>query len=495
MLCASDADLLYCLSVKEKRIHIATSVATLILLALGCGVGGSTTSGAEPPVGLMTATPGGRISVSLLTATVTPGPGEMTAVPLQSTLIGPVATVTAAAATAVAQTATAAAPTPTVPGVFTEPAVCPSPGNPALPGRPPTFAQYPEVIVQYLSAGGPPTILEATLRGWGGITETMGLVRADRDFTGDGVPEVFMVVGDPQHAEMVPQPGDLYIFGCEEGAYRLLFQVGYTLERGAPRIVSADDINGNFLNDLVYVVEECDERVCVGQVRLVQWSLTLGNFVDLAHDEIAVPYPDVYVADVDEDGLGEVIVTNGASPEPEAGPQRIVTQVWHWDGALYVLSETIAPETPYRIHVIYDGDAALETGNYEEALEYYGRAIEDDTLLNWTLPNEREYLTAYALYREVLVYAAQSDVEMAQAILDRLSAEFPVEEGEERPGSVFTSLARVFWGDFAINRNPVLACNLTVVSAQTRPDALSVLNSFGYANRRYTARDLCPLGE
>lgn len=460
----------------------------------------------EPTLSLTTATPGGHLSVSLLTATVTPAPGQITTEPLESTLIGPVATATAAAQTAIAATATAAAPTPTVPGVFTAPAICPPPGNPTLPERPPAFTQYPEIIVQYLSAGGASTLLEVTLRGWGAITETTGLVRADRDFTADGVPEIFMVLVDPRYANVSPQPGDLYIFGCEEGAYRLLLQVGYAPDRGVPRIISADDINGNWLNDLVYTVPTCDGEICTEQVRLLQWNLTLGNFADLAHDEIIEPFPDVFVVDRDEDGLGELIVTNGALPDPEAGPPRIVTKIWHWDGAAYVLSETIAPETSYRIHVVHDADTALETGDFETALRLYEQIINDDTLLSWTLTEERQHLTAYALYREVLIHAAQGSVGSAQTTLDRLTAEFsavpPPEDGSDgpprsgpSPGEAFVALAEVFWNDFAINRDAPLACALTVAHARTYPEALGVLNSFGYANRRYVASDLCPLEE
>jgi hypothetical protein len=486
--------------VRAKSTRAIVIMILLVLAAMACD---AITPGDDsgPTVSLTTATPGGSLSVSLLTATVTPAPGQITTEPLESTLIGPVATATSAAQTAIAATATAAAPTPTIPGVFTAPAICPPYGSPTLPERPPAFTQYPEIIVQYLSAGGPSTILEATLRGWEAITETTGLVRADRDFTGDGVPEIFMVLVDPQYANLSPQPGDLYVFGCEEGAYRLLLQAGYAPDHGAPRIISADDINGNWLNDLVYTIPMCDNQVCTEQVRLVQWSMTLGNFSDLAHDDIIVPIPEIFVADRDEDGLGELIITNGALPDPEAGPPRIVTQVWHWDGVAYVLSETIAPQTPYRIHVVHDADAALETGDYEAALALYDQVITDDALLSWTLADERQYLTAYALYREVLIYAAQGNVGTAQTTLDRLTAEFasaqPGGDGgggtEPPPGAAFVSLAEAFWGDFAINRNVSLACALAVAQSRLNPGALEVLNGFGYANRRYVPSDLCPL--
>ncbi|NIR61081.1 MAG: hypothetical protein GWO02_17055, partial [Gammaproteobacteria bacterium] len=67
------------------------------------------------------------------------------------------------------------------------------PGSPALPLDAPSFAQIAEVIGQYLTDGGPATVLDARLNEWGAISTYGGLVRADRDFNGDTVPEVLVV--------------------------------------------------------------------------------------------------------------------------------------------------------------------------------------------------------------------------------------------------------------------------------------------------------------
>ena len=48
------------------------------------------------------------------------------------------------------------------------------------------------MIGRYLSAGGSATVLEATLRNWGAITDQGGVVQADTDMTGDGVLEVIV---------------------------------------------------------------------------------------------------------------------------------------------------------------------------------------------------------------------------------------------------------------------------------------------------------------
>ena len=306
-----------------------------------------------PAASFSTATPGGSISVSLLTPTL-PQEGLSPGTP-----IGPVATATAYAATALAQTATAAVPSPTVPGIFTEPARCPAPGSPTLPAQSPPFARYAETIVQYLSAGGASTVLEASLRRWGALTDLGGLVRPDRDFTGDGVPEVLIVALDPQNANLIPPPGDLFIFGCEEGAYRLLYQAGYALDQGAPVIISADDINGDYLNDMVYTVQTCGTTACYGAVTIIEWRLALRNFASLTSVDIVEPYPQVVVSDVDGDNLKEVSVTSGLIASPAAGPQRIYTTIWKWDGTLYALSQTITSPAEYRIHIIHDADDAL----------------------------------------------------------------------------------------------------------------------------------------
>ncbi|MEJ2148006.1 MAG: hypothetical protein P8Z40_00850, partial [Chloroflexota bacterium] len=468
---------------------------------------------ATPVASFDTATPGGSISISLLTPTAPVGGEENQ----QTTPIGAVATGTAQADMAAALTATAMVPTPTIPGIFTRPATCPAAGTPSLPTSSPSFNRYAEVIVQYLSDGGPTTILEAALRRWDALTERGGLVRADRDFTGDGVPEVLISVFDPQNEDRFPQPGELLVFGCEDEAYRLLYQAGYALDQGAPVIVSADDINGDYLNDLVYAYQTCGEQVCYGHVEAVEWSLTLGNFGSILGEEVVEPQPEVLISDIESDGLGEIVVTAGLISGLDAGPQRTYTRIYAWDGSTYTLSETIYSPTEYRIHVIYDGDDALLAGDYLKAIDFYEQAIEDDQLLSWRFPNEVGYLRAFARYRLMLTHVLRDNISAAQAAHDELVESFipptpvPVEgeeggesEGEPpvettpilgpAPGVEFARMADFFWADFAVNRDVARACDLVVGYASATPGIFDILNSFGYANRTYTPDDMCPFG-
>lgn len=482
--------------ITPQRLYPTAALLALLVALLAC-LASAPEDAAPPAASFATVTPGGRISVSLLTPTSMLGGASGQ----PGTLIAPAATATAEAATAVAQTATALAPTPTRPGVFTEQEVCPGPGTPTLPDQAPPFNRYAELIARYLSDGGPTTVLEARLRGWNAIVDYGGLVLVDRDFTGDGVPEVLVAVLDSEQAEY-PYPGDLFVFGCDEGAYRLLYQAGSVSTRSAPILYSADDLNGDYLNDMVYAVQDCASTVCITQVEIVGWNLTLGSFERLLAGDVRAPLAQVQVVDNNGDGLREVVVTSGVAEVPGAGPQRVVITTLGWDGAQYVVAGTQSEPSAYRIHVIHDADRALVAGDYEGAVDLYRQAIRDETLLSWTYPNELQHLRAYARYRMMLVRAAAGDVGGAQNARDALLEEYALptpEGGGPSPGTLlpgyqFAEMARIFWQDFALNRSVERACRIVVNYALAAPASYEVLNSFGSANPVYTAYDLCPFG-
>jgi len=494
----------------RKRIPVSLIPALLLIAGtLACATG-AVPGGATATANFATATPGGSISISLLTPTMT-----QQGVPGFSSgqIIGPLATQTAQAQANVDATATAYAliPTATIPGIISQPETCPAPGTPTLSSEPPGFTRYASVIAEYLSNGGAATILEAGLRGWGAMTDQGGLVRADRDFTADGVPEVLVVAFDPQHIEDSPPPGDLFIFGCRDGAYRLLYQAGYAIDRGAPVLYSADDINGDRVNDVVYSVRTCGETRCDDEVHILEWSAPVENFTSLLAQDVIQPNADIVVSDVDADGLQEVSVTTGIIPLPEAGPQRQITSIYKWDGTLYTLSQTIKPIAEYRIHVIQDGDDDLLASNWADAITAYRKAISSDKLKSWTYPFEDEYLRAFARFRLMLTYVRAGNITAAQAAHDELIGVFsptplpPCDPAADpncpptptplfgpQPGIEFKQMADLFWGDYSVNRKLGQACNLVIGYARNNSGALDVLNSFGFANRQYTPPDMCP---
>ncbi|MCZ7546722.1 MAG: tetratricopeptide repeat protein [Anaerolineae bacterium] len=401
-------------------------------------------------------------------------------------IVAPVGTATAAAA--IINTATAQAAAPAQQPTY-QPGECPAPGNPAPPARPAAFVQYPQVIAQYLSAGGAPTLLEATLRSWDAINDAGGLVKVDTDITGDGVNEVIITVLDPTHADRQPRPGQLLIFGCDNRGYRLLYASTADPAVSLPVFLRVGDMNGDARAEVVFQTQRCDQpTVCTGAAQILSWDAILGSFQPLNAGLVSAPNAQFSVVDVDGDGILELTVTGGGATGAATGPTRTTAQIWDWDGQSYLLAvvETAAPV--YRIHALHDGDAALAAGNYPDARAAYERVLNDEALLPWTLPNERAYLNACALYRLVLTHALRRDTGQAQAAFDRLTQQYP----PGTPGDAFTTIALAFWNDYASSRNAGSACAQARNAAATRPDALSILNSYGTANRQYSVTDLCP---
>jgi hypothetical protein len=482
----------------KRLFGIAGAALAVMAASLACVGSLPGPTDAEPTGEFPTATPGGRISISLLTPTQTfpPYQGD------DRQVLGPVATETALFAQSATQTAIVEGATATPAGILSAPAECPAPGNATLPAEAPAFTQLAPTLVSYLSEGGPTTVLEASLRGWGMLNEQGGLVLADRDFTADGVPEVMVIAFDPANAERFPQPGDLFIFGCDEGAYRLLYRAGFSAEEGIPQPLATADLNDTLLTNLLFTRRTCDGLVCSEEVTLVEWSLMLGSFENLLAGRVVEPFAEVEVSDLEADGVQEVLVRSGTLAALEAGPQRTFTQTWRWDTAagLYVLSEQTASATTYRIHVIHDADAAARDGNFNDAIQLYRRAIDTTALEAWQYPNEAEHLITYARYRLMIAQVLNGQVDNARDTYDTLyNAYYDTTEDDDgptlllEPGVAIFQMADLWWTTYLETEEPGLACEAVTTYVRSNPSAIEVLNSFGFANPSYSAVDVCPV--
>jgi hypothetical protein len=321
------------------------------------------------------------------------------------------------------------------------------------------------------------------------------------------VPDVFVVALDPAYVTYDVQPGDLFVFGCQAGSYKLRYDAGHFAERGAPVIQSADDVTGDGINDLIYTVSSCGARGCQGEVDVIGWSVTLGTFNSLSAQKIVAFQPNVVVADTDGDGQAEISVTSGVNPNPSAGPQRQTTTTYRWDGAQFSASQVLKAPLTYRIHAVYDGDDALQAGDYAAAVTAYQTAISDQELQSWGDPSEAATLIAFARFRLMLTYVLSDDVGRAQSAYDQLQALYapptPQTGGDgqplptpsilTQPGVDFARMADLFWQNFSVNRDAKRACDTVTTYARSAPAGLQALNSFGFANRQYQPGELCPV--
>ena len=462
------------------------------LIVAGCGPVADVIGDRDPPTPtskpLTTATPGGRLSVWLVTPTgqfdapLTPTPPGVAG----GNPVGPNATATADIATRQAATQTAAAPEA---APYFQPNECPAPAVPAPPPRPESFTDYNVVIGRYLSAGGSSTVLEATLRNWGAITDAGGVVQADTDITGDGVLEVIVTLFNPQtfNEEAQLNAGQMLVYGCDNGGYRLLYATQYNTGIALPQLSRVGDMNADVKNELVYYTETCNGSSCYKDAKILTWNAIVGVFEELNNGQIIAINGRVSILDVDEDGVLELTAQINPSGNMAAGPSRTLMDVWDWNGLDYVLALREQQEgTHYRIHAIYEADDLLRAEQWRPAILAYDDVRRDQTLLAWSVPNETEVLRAYGAFRIVITYALMRNGR-AEDWYNVLQSENP----PGSPGSGFAQMGQVFMDNFRATQDAHAAC-AQANSAGASTSVLSVMNSYGYNNRSYTLTDLCP---
>jgi hypothetical protein len=376
-------------------------------------------------------------------------------------------------------------------------------GQTRLPDTPPRFADYATTILATLQAGSSVDAISQGLRAWGSITDKVGAVRASDDLTGDGKPDLLVIVQAPEDqfpglghpgADGLPSlPGDLYIINCAPGpVFNLLYADYSTPDRVTPRLMTVADINRNNLNEVAYTTTNCGASTCFTQLHVVEWNAPAQKFISIFPENNAAPYGKLEIKDADGDGISEIIQHVGMQGSAGAGIQRTFDETYAWNGSQYALKTRVVTSPQYPIHYLNDADAAFEKRDYAQAIELYLTVIADPNPLTFHGPDEIPALKAYARYRLILAYVAGGDEAKAQAIHDELINEF-TNTPADSPAFGFARFAELFWSGYLGSHDTVAACQRVIDQAQAEPSPIDFINSFGYANRFYKPEDMCPV--
>lgn len=455
----------------------------IVVGLIGCDVldnriGEPDAEDAATPQAFSSATPGGRISVWM---DASPVPNST----FEGDVLPPAATATSFSLTAVAATATASAPTPQPAFLQSD---CPLPLGVTPPARPLSFTDFPDEIGVFLSNGGQPSVLENTLRNWGTITEQGGLVQANTDLTGDGIPEILVVLFNPTtyNPEAVLNAGQLLVYGCDNDAYRLLYRTPNNPGLSLPVLHRVGDMNADVKAELVFDIQSCTTGYCTREGFVLAWNPVLGLFESMNNGQILSINGRLGIVDIDSDGILEITVGNNQPPSPVTGPTRGVVDVWDWTGVNYVLATRLPDDPFYRIHAVHDADNELLTGNVTSALRAYLDIRENEELITYSsVANEFQQINAYLLYRIITAYARDGD-DRAERFLATLLSEAPL----GLPGSGFTAMAQAFMDVYRATQSASAGCQ--AAQAAITPDVFDFLNGYGTANRTYSPFDLCP---
>jgi hypothetical protein len=357
---------------------------------------------------------------------------------------------------------------------------CPPLASVPLPDRPADLIDYPYVIQQYLSAGAGPDALRAMLEAWGALDD---LVTAD--LKGNENDELVLVVHDPNSDFMFPSAG-LFIFGCRAGAYEILAQ-DIPPDLGI-NLLQVSDATDDDRSEVAYTRVACGAHTCFETLEILGWDTA--GFYSLMRDVLEMPYPTYVITP------GQIEARYGGIGSAGAEPQRFYTDIWVWDGRAFAFSERRYAPAVYRYHVLLEGERALETGDYGEALPLFQRAIDDDSLAEWSEVSgmidpaeEQALLVAFSRYRILLIHLLMGRPEESEAAYEHLLDDYP----EGVPGHEASLVAETFWVAYEAEERVADGCAAVVEEAQVESPLLNFFNgTYGYANPWWEPPDLCP---
>ncbi len=378
----------------------------------------------------------------------------------------------------------APASTPTrVPTLSPTPDPCPPPKQIAFPERPEvhSFERYRETLRTFLAAGGDPAQMGPSLAEWDVLPPERDAGPLRGDLTGNGVTETAVALINTD-AETFPPPGALVVFACRDGTIETL--ASYTPGTGNYLwLRGIADLTQDGIADLVFTDVTCGAHTCWYTAHV--WSWSGEEFQEQIGGSFALPYAFFWAEE------GQLYGRSGGIGSVGAGPQRVYTETWQWDGQVITFADKTVGPAQFRYHAFRDGDIALFVEDYDVAFDAYLRVINDETLDPWagmySAEEERQALTALAEWRLFTLGMKLGNFPDAELRYERLQTEYP----SETPAHAVTVLAERFWSRYQETGNVAYGC-LEVVDLPEAEQVLSFLNSFGYANPFYAAEDLCP---
>lgn len=300
------------------------------------------------------------------------------------------------------------------------------------------------------------------------------------DLTGDGGLEtVYSLIA--VHPDQVIPEGLLLVFSCQVGQIKLLYRYEAGEGNGL-ELIALGDLTEDGVADLVFSQYTCGAHTCWHTPHV--WSWRDRDFVDRMGSEFQYPYP---TYSLEASGL---IVASEGQGSVGAGPQRLTTTTLAWSGDAITVTDEFLAAPVYRYHAFLDGDRAFSAGDLASAEAAYRFVIEDDALESWGflvgVKDERLWFETLGWWRLMILHASAGrteDVESAYAMISGLDP--------AAPGYPVVALAERFRRSYQREGDLQAACTYAVDSDEAA-QALSFLNSFGYANPVYEVPDLCP---
>jgi len=373
------------------------------------------------------------------------------------------------------------------------PHACPvSPDTPVLADAT-TLSDYAHAILEFLSAGGRPSVLQQVLiarrlaqpyasEERGPINPyflNRGGVRT-ADFNGDGYLDVAVSLWDPANN----YGGALFVYVCDGQHFReipspLTVIIDPNTNQPklidkAPKFIFVGDMINNGRAQLVFDIGVTGASTNWMDVQIVAWNDQTRDMRPIKADQDAYPADSGYykVVNATQGRKALVIRTGFSGSSVAAGPQRQFTLTYVWDGQQFVIAEAVGDPTTSRLHVAYDALVALNHREFKTAVILYNRVLHDSGLDDWDNDfGMRHLLMAHAAFALVLTRAEQFGLRADSTLtayqqLQKLNAQLSTEN------ILWFTYAAVFWQTAQKTTNLHTACQAVNITIQADIAAL-----------------------
>jgi hypothetical protein len=293
-------------------------------------------------------------------------------------------------------------------------------------------------------------------------------------------------------------PGDLWIVGNTGIVYQMHGLESSDVFGRVPELVGFADVTGDEIVDAILVYVTCGAHTCYSNYEIASsHGGSLRNVVEV--EEPAVPemanvismasVEEEQVADATDDGLPDLVIGGGLIGSAGAGIQRPFREVWAWNGRSVTLAEREWEDTGYRVHRLYNANAAFDEGEYDEARTLYESVIVDPGLqeMEFISPAEevRAYTRQFAAFRLALLPLLRGDITEATRWQNWLGAEYG--------GSALSNAAAALVQAWQQNGNNLpAACDQTATYLAGQSEPTGPLADMGYGNPILTSEEVCP---
>ena len=402
--------------------------------------------------------------------------------------------------------------------------ICPSAGNPSDPVAPSSMSLdwIYGTILDYLNQGGSPEKLTSELAYLkydlpNSNTKMSFAINMNRlDINNDGVDELVFSSG----ALLFDNPGSdgvdsgLWVFQCQDGKYKNIYQDEILNSyEGNPRLVAVADLFGNKQKEIV-IRSTWSGDGCLQYFKIIGWknNSPIDHFVPISFPcgtEFAVGGQDI-------NGNKEILFHGWSDIRYDSmgGVSREFVDTYELNYQAYIPTYILVSHyylpSPYRIGALYEAQEALNTGDFDLAIQLYDKAAHDEKLQDinsfcfshqtgfvcafgyppknlGAVDHPKEYLTAFALFRLTLLYLRSGNEPKVQSTLNELDINYPAGSF----GSEFADAAHLLNDQFETGKGLALACNAVASLIENKYPLLewhfdwSMWTIFDYTNETF----------